>query len=81
MSNNMIIGDDQMKCPYCNEEMELGYIQCRDGVIWDTQNRLVAALPSVRSNSIALCSGQGIFSGASVLAYNCKKCKKIVINY
>lgn len=21
-----------MKCPYCDKEMELGYIQCRDGV-------------------------------------------------
>ncbi|MEA5040334.1 MAG: PF20097 family protein [Clostridiaceae bacterium] len=70
-----------MKCPYCDEEMQLGYIQCRDGVIWDTKKRIVAALPSIRSSSIALGSGDGPFSGSSVLAYNCENCKKIVIDY
>lgn len=24
-----------MKCPYCNEEMIKGYIQCRDGAACD----------------------------------------------
>ncbi len=70
-----------MNCPYCNTEMELGYIQCRDGVIWDRQKRTVAALPSFRNSAIVLGSGNGLFSGASVTAYNCKKCKKIVIEY
>lgn len=70
-----------MKCPYCGEEMELGYIQCRDGVTWDTKKRMVAVLPSFRSHSIVLGSGGGPFSGASVSAYNCEKCKKIVIDY
>lgn len=23
-----------MKCPYCNDEMNQGYIQCRDGLYW-----------------------------------------------
>ena len=23
-----------MKCPYCNKEMESGYVQCRDGLHW-----------------------------------------------
>ena len=70
-----------MKCPYCDEEMKLGYIQCRDGVIWDKKKRIVAALPSFRSESFFLGSGAGPLSGSSVLAYNCEKCKKIVIDY
>ena len=70
-----------MKCPYCNGEMKLGYIQCRDGVIWDTKKRMVAALPSLRNDSVYLGSGDGPFSGSSALAYNCEECKKIVIDY
>lgn len=39
-----------MKCPYCNSEMILGYIQCRDGVSWSEKMRLIAAIPPL-SNS------------------------------
>lgn len=28
-----------MKCPYCQQEMEPGYIQCRDGVYWSEKER------------------------------------------
>lgn len=70
-----------MKCPYCGAEMALGYIQCRDGVVWDTKKRLVAALASLRSTSIVLASGGGAFSGASALAYNCESCKKVIVDY
>ncbi len=74
-----------MKCPYCGAEMELGYIQCRDGVIWDTKIRKVAAWaawPFVGKGSIHLgADGAGPFSGTSVAAYNCNGCKKIIIDY
>ena len=33
-----------MKCPYCGEEMQLGCIQCRDGVYWSEKERVIAAL-------------------------------------
>lgn len=65
-----------MKCPYCDTEMKLGYLQCRDSMVWDSKKRMVAALPSLRNDSIVLGSGDGPFSGASVLAHNCDKCKK-----
>ena len=70
------------KCPYCNEEMERGYIQCRDSVLWCTKKRLVAALPPVGGTSIDLALEEGgIFSGFAAEAYNCIKCKKIIIDY
>ena len=69
-----------MVCPYCGQEMELGYIQCRDSVIWSTKKRAIAALPPLRSSYIVLGSGGGPFSGASVRAYHCDKCKKIEID-
>lgn len=70
-----------MKCPYCNTEMELGYIQSRDGVSWSNKKSKVAAIASLSLNAISLASGGGIFSGASAVAYNCRKCKKIIIDY
>ena len=70
-----------MNCSCCSEEMEWGYIQCRDGVVWDSKKSMVAALPSIRENAIVLGSGGGPFSGAAVPAYHCKRCKKIVIEY
>lgn len=33
-----------MKCPYCNEDMAKGYIQCRDGVNWTEKKQFIAAL-------------------------------------
>lgn len=64
-----------MKCPYCGEEMQLGCIQCRDGVI--------AALNIGGGKSIKLNEKSigGPFGGASAEAWLCEKCKKIVIEY
>ena len=36
-----------MKCPYCNEEMVRGYIQCRDGVDWTEKKQVIAALSAL----------------------------------
>ena len=71
-----------MKCKVCGEEMKLGYIQCRDGVFWRTKLQRIAAVPSEGKNSIKL-SGQtnGPFSGSFVEAYNCEKCRTVIIDY
>ncbi len=68
-------------CPYCNEEMEMGYIQCRDGICWTEKKRLVAALPSLSKASVRLGMENGLFSGVIAEAYLCRACKKIVIDY
>lgn len=70
-----------MKCPYCNEEMEQGYIQCRGGVYWSNKKRAVSALPPVTGKSINLSEYNISLSGPYVIAYNCSKCKKIIIDY
>lgn len=69
-----------MKCPYCGEEMELGYIQCRDGVYWRKKKGLIAAVPPLGSASIALATDGGPFSGAAAEAYRCAGCEKIIID-
>lgn len=73
-----------MKCPYCHEDMELGYIQCRDGVSWSKEKRAIAAiklLNTSRNPSIRLATSSGPFAGAAVEAYVCRNCKKIIIDY
>ena len=72
-----------MKCPYCGEEMQLGCIQCRDGVYWSEKERVIAALNIGGGKSIKLNEKSigGPFGGASAEAWLCEKCKKIVIEY
>ena len=64
-----------MKCPCCDREMDLGYIQCRDGVTWTAKRCLVPALSRLSKGSVAL-SG-----GTTVQAYRCDGCKKVIIDY
>lgn len=64
-----------MKCPYCGMEMSLGYIQCRDSVISNKTEQLVVAISDLGAD-LVLANGSGIFSGASVVAYNCQSFKR-----
>ena len=69
-----------MKCPYCNKDMELGYIQCRDGVTWTPKEQLVAALSFLGRGSVSLANGAADHS-RTVYAYKCGGCKKVIIDY
>ncbi|MBR3865834.1 MAG: hypothetical protein IKM67_03860 [Clostridia bacterium] len=69
-----------MNCPFCNKEMELGYIQCRDGVTWTPKKQLVAALSILGKAAFSIENGAADNS-RTVYAYRCKDCKKIVIDY
>ena len=75
-----IDGGDFMKCPYCNKEMELGYIQSRDGVTWTPKKRLIPAFSILRKGSVSLANGAADYSGC-VYAYKCGECKKVIIDY
>ena len=68
------------KCPYCGKEMELGYIQCRDGVTWTSKKVLVAALSGLGKDSISLENG-ATDNANTVYAYKCSTCKKVIIDY
>ena len=69
-----------MNCPFCNAEMELGYIQCRDGVTWTPKKQLVAALSVLGKGSISLGNGAADHSG-TVYAHKCGACRKVIIDY
>ncbi len=83
LDKSEFVGVIKMKCPYCGEEMQLGCIQCRDGVYWSEKERVIAALNIGGGKSIKLNEKSigGPFGGASAEAWLCEKCKKIVIEY
>ena len=66
-----------MKCPYCKEEMELGYIKSSQRMHWGKEQTL-GFLP----NDIKLTKGfwEGFFHGYFVDAHHCRHCGKIVIS-
>ena len=43
-----------MKCPYCDKEMQSGYIQCRDGLHWTPKKQKVAALSGMGKGAIVV---------------------------
>lgn len=61
--------------------MELGYIQCRDGVSWSKKKRALAAMPLPNNSRVILATSSGPFAGASVEAYICVECQKVIIDY
>lgn len=68
-----------MNCPYCQKEMLLGYIQCRDGLTWTPRRQLVAALSVLGRDSVPLSNGAANNSRA-VYAYRCDACQKVIID-
>ena len=68
-----------MNCPYCQEEMALGYIQCRDGVTWTPRRQPVAALSILGRDSVRLSNGADS-NARAVYAYRCAACQKVIID-
>ena len=78
--NKSEFGGGYMKCPYYNEEMVKGYIQCRDGVDWTEKKQVIAALSALGKGRTSLANGAAEDNSA-VYAYKCEKCKKVIIDY
>lgn len=69
-----------MNCPYCNQEMTLGYIQCRDGVYWTPKKHFFEAFSFLGKGSISLENGVS-GNARAVYAYQCGNCRKVIIDY
>ena len=65
------------KCPYCGEEMVLGYIRSRDGVVWAKDPSGISSIPWLASRPmVSLAPGTGLSGNPGAAGYNCTKCKK-----
>lgn len=70
-----------MQCPYCNKEMEKGLIQSPQEIAWlkgDKKHFLARA--KFHDDSVIL-SSLSMVKGSSVVAYLCRDCKKVIIDY
>lgn len=65
-----------MNCPYCNSEMEKGFIQSGRPVFWAVKKRRIFFLPD---NDLEVTSG--FWNGCFATAFLCRNCKKIILDY
>ena len=70
-----------MKCPYCNKEMESGYVQCRDGLHWTPKKQKVAVLSGMGKGAIAIGNENGYMANSFATAFHCDDCKTVIIQY
>ena len=72
-----------MKCPYCSNEMEQGYIQNRDGVYWTPKKVWLSALAPLAMGAISIGSDDKLMpnSKAIAIAWHCDNCKMVIISY
>jgi hypothetical protein len=70
-----------MKCPYCEKEMKLGYIDVYDTLSWSPagESRRGGTKYAVAKNGIILAK-YPLLLPASKEAYYCRACEKIIID-
>lgn len=68
-----------MNCPYCGKEMEKGVIQSPHEISWKKKKSFFGRA-MFHEGSVVL-SELSFMSGSAVIAYLCRDCKKIVIDY
>ena len=66
-----------MNCPYCDDEMEQGYLQGMRRVAWVKNRHKFSLLP--REGEVLL--ENNAIKDFLLAAWICKKCKKIMVDY
>lgn len=70
-----------MNCPYCNWEMEEGYIQSPIEIFWNKgSKRHILGRSELHENAVML-SKYSFVKGSAVRSYLCRNCKKVIIDY
>lgn len=70
-----------MRCLYCNNEMVKGIIQSSQELSWlKGEKRKFFGRAEFHKDSVVL-SELSFVRGSACIAFNCPKCKKIVIDY
>ena len=70
-----------MKCPYCNGDMKKGYISAYNRLNWTPENETNRGATKWAKSPNSIVLAEYFFIGAAtVTAYYCDKCKKIVID-
>lgn len=68
-------------CPYCGDEMKRGYIQSPRPICWLPKKLKLFSNTGFTRNGAVVLSGGKLLAAPCVTAYNCTRCKKIIIGY
>ncbi len=66
-----------MKCPFCEKDMEKGFLQSGNLMVWVKKKHMVSLLP--KEGEVVL--DRNYLTGAAVPAWICRPCRKIVAEY
>lgn len=66
-----------MRCPFCGNPMEKGFIQSGNLMVWVKKKHHISLLP--REGEVVL--DRNYWSGATIPAHICKQCKKVIAEY
>ena len=71
-----------MVCPYCKKPIEKGVLRSRDAAVWLPYQKRNALFGAAELNKGAIQLNEFSFlKGSTLVAYCCKACEKIVIDY
>lgn len=68
-------------CPCCGEQLIQGYIQSPRPISWLPKKLKIFTMAGFIGNDAIVLSEGKFLSASCIIAYNCKKCRKIIIDY
>ncbi len=66
-----------MLCPFCNSQMEKGFLQSGSIMVWVTKKHHLSLLP--KEGEILL--DRKYLTNCAVPSWNCRNCRKIITGY
>lgn len=70
-----------MKCPFCNGEMEHGFVTAGVSLKWQMKKKKVTLNPYPDKKKGEFVFSYNPLGGAAAEGYICRECKKIIIGY
>ena len=70
-----------MKCPYCEKETELGFIQSPQEISWKKDDKIPLFGRAKFHEGSVILSELSFMNGSAVTAFLCRECKKVIIDY
>lgn len=72
---------EEITCPYCRNKMKRGYIQSPRPISWLPKKLKIFSSSGFTENGAVVLSESKLLAAPCVTAYNCHRCKKIIICY
>lgn len=67
-----------MKCPFCNEDMEKGFIQSGNFILWTDNPHKISLLPRGEKEFLVV---KNYLGGGTIGGYCCRTCKRFILEY